>query len=147
MVGQILKQSVRIDDGTIAPVSDLVLSRLYRANKVEVEEIAAALPPEARARLAVFCFARAPLREAGRQIAWMCDPATLIRNGGARLAHALANFMTEWQPHSVGSHRPKVSLATAAHMRSRWFDEPGVGEESDNLAANDSPHSVNDTVQ
>jgi hypothetical protein len=111
-------ERVPIDGGTLCPVSDVVLSRLYRADGSEVEAIAMALPINARSRLAVFCFSRSHLRDIGRQIASMCDPVILMREGGARLGHALLAVMPEKHPHQ-GFHKPGVTLARPADMRAR----------------------------
>jgi hypothetical protein len=112
-------ERVRVDDGTLCPVSDVVLSRLYRANDSEVEAIAIALPDTARARLAIYCFSRSHLRVIGRQIASMCDPVIVLREGGAGLGHALLAGSPEKPAPHQGFHRPKVTLSNAADMRAR----------------------------
>jgi hypothetical protein len=120
-------ERVPIDDGTLCPVSDTMLSRLYRADASAMEVIAMALPESLRARLAVFCFSRSHLRDIGRQIASMCDPVILMREGGARLGHALLALMPERHPHQ-GFHRPKVTLASASDMRARFAADIIDGE-------------------
>jgi hypothetical protein len=112
-------ERIPIDDGTLCPVADVVLSRVYRAAESEVEAIAMGLPENVRARLSVFCFSRSHLRHIGRQIAPMCDPVILMREGGARFGHALLAVLPEKHPPHQGSHRPRVTLANAADMRAR----------------------------
>jgi hypothetical protein len=123
-------ERVPVDDGNLCPVSDSVLSRLYRADSAAIETIAKELPGIVRARLSVFCFARSHLREIGRQIASLCDPATLAREGGARLGEALMAAAPDHHAARFAFHRPKVTLATADVMRSRAPAEP-ADQESD----------------
>jgi hypothetical protein len=123
-------ERVPVDDGNLCPVSDSVLSRLYRADAPEIEAIAMELSVRVRAQLSVFCFARSHLREIGRQIASLCDPGTLAREGGARLGDAL---MAAPDKHAarLGFHRPKVTLATADVMRAKAPVEPFADYDSD----------------
>jgi hypothetical protein len=108
---------IRIDDGTLCPVSDVLLSRVYRADADELRSIVLTLSESVRASLAVFCYQRAHLRDISRQIAAVCDPVTLVRNGGSMGLAALA-AAEELQPIRQ-FHRPKITLASAELMRAR----------------------------
>jgi hypothetical protein len=108
---------VPIDDGTNCPVSDALLSRIYRADADELRSIVLALSEPVRASLAVFCYQRAHLRDISRQIAGLCDPVTLVRNGGSMGLAVLA--AAEEAPPIRQYHRPKITLASAELMRAR----------------------------
>jgi hypothetical protein len=111
------QERVRIDDGTLCPVSDVLLSRIYRADADELRAIALALPESVRASLAVFCYQRAHLRDISRQIAAVCDPVTLARSGGS-MGLAVLAASEELQPIRQ-FYRPKITLASAELMRAR----------------------------
>jgi|SRR3954451_4119927 hypothetical protein len=111
------QERVRIDDGTLCPVSDVLLSRIYRADADELRPIVLALSETVRASLAVFCYQRAHLRDISRQITALCDPVTLVRNGGG-MGLAILAAAEEAAPVRQ-SHRPKVTLASAELMRAR----------------------------
>jgi hypothetical protein len=111
------QERIRIDDGTLCPVSDVLLSRIYRADPDELRSIVFALSEPIRASLAVFCYQRAHLRDISRQIAAVCDPVTLVRNGGSMGLAVLA--ATEEAPPIRQFHRPKITLASAELMRAR----------------------------
>jgi hypothetical protein len=64
------------------PVPDQTLGRLYASPKRDLPEILATLPELQRARLALFCHARAHLREMGLAIAATCDEGDLIEVAG-----------------------------------------------------------------
>ncbi len=115
-----------------APVGDAVLSRLYRGDVDEIAGIVSALPQDVRARLAAFCYGRTHLRTIGREIAAHCDEQSLKHYAGAALGQSLIEAKRLRQADSFGASptfsRPKVSLATAAHMRRR---EPMIDDEID----------------
>jgi hypothetical protein len=110
------QERVPFDDGTICPVSDALLSRIYRADADELRSIVLALSETIRASLAVFCYQRAHLRDISRQIAALCDPLTLARNGGGM---GLAVLAAEEGPPVRQYHRSKITLASAELMRAR----------------------------
>jgi hypothetical protein len=64
------------------PVPDQTLGRLYASPKRDLPEILASLPGLQRARLALFCHARAHLREMGLAIAATCDEGDLVEVAG-----------------------------------------------------------------
>jgi hypothetical protein len=95
------------------PVTDDELARLYRADADadEINGIASKLPPEARVELALFCYARAHLRDVGWRVAKICDPKSL--RGAGSQGFALAQGQTEARPRLAS----KVTLPTAQNMR------------------------------
>ena len=64
------------------PVPEHTLGRLYSSPKRDLADILATLPGLQRARLAVFCHARAHLRDMGLAIAATCDEADLTHAAG-----------------------------------------------------------------
>ena len=63
-------------------LSDAFLGTIYRATAEEARRLSLSLTEADRARLAMFCNARAHLREHGRAIATACTPDSLTREGG-----------------------------------------------------------------
>jgi hypothetical protein len=120
------QERVRNDDGTLCPVSDVLLSRIYRADAGESRSIALALPEATRAALAVYCYQRSHLREISRQIAALCDPVTLVRNGGSMGLAVLA--AAEELPPIRQYHRPKITLASPDTMRARFLSDTSLIE-------------------
>ncbi len=64
------------------PVSNDLFAKICRAAPKEARDLAMGLPSPSRARLALFCNARAHLREVGREIAGTCSQASLVLEGG-----------------------------------------------------------------
>ncbi len=105
-----------------APVTDVLLSRLYRAGPDEIASVVSPLSNEARAGLAGFCYGRAHLREIGREIATLCDDADLRRYAGGALGACLVEAKRAPVNDRFGADplrpgRPKVRLASAADMK------------------------------
>lgn len=118
---QRLQPSQAAAGGEAAPVSDALLSRLYRADLREVAAIVAPLTAEIRAGLAGFCYSRAHLRAIGREIAESCDDTTLKRYAGPALGACLIDAKRTPLNDRFGADplrpgRPKVRLASAADM-------------------------------
>ncbi len=65
------------------PIPESIFSTIHRATPQEAIAISRLLPDLQRAKLALFCYARAHLREAGCAIATACRDHDLIREGGA----------------------------------------------------------------
>ena len=115
------RSSISIEEG--APVSDAILSRLYRADINEIAGIVLPLPEGVRARLAAFCYGRAHLRKIGGEIAAHCDEVQLTHHVGAVVARSMIEAIRLPRTESFGMtpaySRPKVSVATAGDMRRR----------------------------
>ena len=107
-------------DETTCPVSDVVLSRLYRAESGEVTRIALELSDDVRARLSIFCYSRAHLRKIGAEVAAACDPATISLHAGPTLGASIVAARMSAMPKVFSSTgRARVTLATADDMRRR----------------------------
>jgi len=65
------------------PIPEHIFSSIHRATPQEALSIAKLLPDLQRAKLALFCYARAHLRETGRALATICNDNDLLREGGA----------------------------------------------------------------
>jgi hypothetical protein len=105
------------EDETTCPVSDDVLARLYRGSAADVDTIVSELSEPTRARLAVFCYSRAHLREIGRQTAALCSPQILLRVAGPALGACLVELKPEYFPHRANVRTSaKVTLPMAKDM-------------------------------
>ena len=97
------------------PVPDQTFGRLYASPKRDLPEILATLPGLQRARLALFCHARAHLREMGLAIAATCEEGDLVEIAG-RLGAVI--FRQSRDPlEQVPEHNPRfrrraITLAT-----------------------------------
>ena len=104
-------------DETTCPVSDHILARLYRGSAADVETIVSDLPEPTRARLAVFCYTRAHLREIGRQTAALCSPQILLRVAGPALGACLIELKPEYFPHRANARiSAKITLPSGKDM-------------------------------
>lgn len=64
------------------PVPEDFLGQLYRSSPHGLSELAAAVPPETRAMLALYCYRRAHLQSIGLAIAASCEERDLEAFGG-----------------------------------------------------------------
>lgn len=102
------------------PVSLDILGRLYRADSAAIADMVSLLPEDRRARLAMFCYARAHLRELGLTIAESCNETRLAELAGvlgqvlaAQCRAKVRTFGADFGSRIVA--RPKISLAGARH--------------------------------
>ena len=63
-------------------ISEALIARLCRATPIQALALSLELSAPERAKLAVFCNARAHLRSQGRAIASACTEASLLREAG-----------------------------------------------------------------
>ncbi len=113
------------------PVSEELLGSLYRSQGQGIAEVVAAYPALQRARVAMFCYGRAHLREIGLAVAATCDEASLISVGGkaGEVLFALSRERPE-ELKSVVSGRRKITLASAAPQSElRPFDQDAPDDE------------------
>ena len=99
------------------PVPDHTLGQLYSSPKRDLADIVATLPGLQRARLAMFCHARAHLRDMGLAIAATCEEADLVHVAG-QLGTVLHSQSRE-QAHQLPEHNPRfprraIRLAVSA---------------------------------
>lgn len=64
------------------PVPDQTLGRLYTSPRRDLPDILSTLPELQRARLALFCHARAHLRDLALAVAATCEEGNLVEIGG-----------------------------------------------------------------
>lgn len=91
-----------------------VVGQLYRSEGHKVAELVSNLGADQRARLALFCYGRAHMREIGLAIAATCDASILIETGGPAVGEALFELSrkrSEPEP-KPRFGRPKITLAT-----------------------------------
>lgn len=101
------------------PVTPDVLAKLYKADGPLVAELVAAMSPLDAARLAIFCYGRAHLRDMGLKIAAGCDPRGLIQIAGVLgsvLSEQSRNRKLDFGRDGAGRGRgpSRVTLAKAA---------------------------------
>jgi hypothetical protein len=99
----------------VCPISDELLGELYRASRVGLPVLGAAVPPDVRASLAIFCYRRSHLHEVGLAIAATCDEEDLVKLGGMAGAALFARSRTKLNPSLDAPHSPhrrKITLAT-----------------------------------
>lgn len=95
------------------PVSDELLGTIYRSHEHGLPALVATVSEELRARLAVFCYGRAHLRDIGLAIAASCTHGVLVAVAGPAVGGAVYS-LSRAQPEEVVLTRgkPKISLAT-----------------------------------
>lgn len=64
------------------PVPENMLKRLLGATLTAVKDVAATLPDEQRASLAVYCYRRAHFRDLGLSLAAQCSRSALMMEAG-----------------------------------------------------------------
>jgi hypothetical protein len=93
---------------------DEVIGQLYQTKGHDIDSIVRDFPAEQRARLALFCFSRAHMRDIGVAIAATCEIDPLVEVGAAAGA-ALFTLSRERPPLSkIPLHgRSRITLAQA----------------------------------
>jgi hypothetical protein len=120
-------------DDEICPVHDELLGELYRASKVGLPALVAAVPPTVRAMLALFCYHRSHLHSMGLAIAASCDEDDLVRLGGRVGSTLFLRAQEAPEPPPLASpnaNRRKITLATGplrsmVPLDEEPDDEPG----------------------
>jgi hypothetical protein len=110
-----LPQRVMPLEQEACPVPEMTLGSLYAAPKRDLAGILSKIPGLQRARLAVFCNARAHLREMGLAIAATCEKGDLVEVAGplGSILHAQSREQAEHLPeHNPRFRRRPISLAT-----------------------------------
>jgi hypothetical protein len=106
------------DDVDVVP--DALIEQLYRSGESGAAELTAALSPQQRAALAVYCYRRSHLHRIGLAIAATCDQFALTRILGTALGSALFVQSRETRGDEVrapAGPRPKVTLAKSPPLR------------------------------
>lgn len=132
----------RLQNEDHGPVFEDIIGRLYRSSGQGIAEVVADFPEERRARLALFCYGRAHMRDIGLAIAATCDLGALDE-AGAAAGRALFMLSRE-RPAPLGKPvgaRQRITLATAASDRAPVTDidpEPEA-EEAAGAGREDAP--------
>jgi hypothetical protein len=119
---------------TTCPVPEHVLSAIHRATPHEALNISKLLPGIQRARFALFCYARAHLRDAGLAIAIGCSDADLVREGGIA-GQALIAQRTLPKADRGPRTRAPVSLATPSNQHLFITQDKDEDDAEDEVAA------------
>jgi len=122
----------RASEDEVCPVRDELLGELYRANTLGLSDLVAAVAPDIRALLALFCYRRSHLHMMGLSIAASCEEDDLVRSGG-NVGAVLFARSREPLPTSpvVPRHgnRRKITLATGPLRKMVPIDDE-VSEET-----------------
>ena len=95
------------------PVPESVLGQLYRVSPHGLAELVGSVPPQIRARLAVYCYRRAHLASIGLAIAASCDEGDLAEFGGNLGADLFVRSrQSDTISESSQGQRRKISLST-----------------------------------
>ncbi len=109
-------QSVgRAFDDDECPVSDDVLTKLYRANEYSLRQLLEAVEPDIKPALAFFCYRRAHLQTVGLAIAASCDESELVYFGGKAGTALYARSREDGdfvEPRPAYPSRRKITLAS-----------------------------------
>jgi hypothetical protein len=112
-----MRDTVGFEASEQCPVSLDFLGQLYRSDAAEADELLQTLPGDRRARLALFCYHRAHLRDLALRIAETCEPERLAQLAGVQGQVLATQCRTALSSSSFGrealhrSHLAKVSLA------------------------------------
>lgn len=101
-------------ESDFCPVRDELLGEMYRANESGLPRLVESVAPEARARLALFCYRRSHLHSLALAIAASCSERELVEAGG-RVGSTLYALSREGAAKSVpstSSGRKPITLST-----------------------------------
>ncbi len=121
---------MNFSDDDFSPVSEMMLFRLYDANRSGLPLPIAEIPPDLRPNVALYCYRRGHLEETAIRIAATCDEEELVFAGG-RAGSALFNksrlpysnpSSKQWTPKS------KITLAVLQKGPMVQFDQDANDE-------------------
>jgi hypothetical protein len=102
-------------EGDSCPVRDELLGEMYRASESGLPRLVESVSPDARARLALFCYRRSHLHSLALAIAASCTERELIQLGG-RVGSTLYALSREpaarSRPSSSYGNRKPITLST-----------------------------------
>ena len=102
----------------VSSIYDALIARVIQASPPDVAVLVEGVPESTRAQLAIFCNARAHLREHGRAIAATCSRFSLASAGGLAGAH-LFDSVGKVEAEPPKDNRPYMRPVTVARgMRS-----------------------------
>ncbi|MBR0989444.1 hypothetical protein JQ580_01800 [Bradyrhizobium japonicum] len=96
------------------PVQDELLGEMYRASESGLPRLVESVSPDARAKLALFCYRRSHLHSLAVAIAGSCSERDLIENGGrvGSTLYALSRESTAKSSPSLSGGRKPITLST-----------------------------------
>jgi hypothetical protein len=92
------------------PVDDSLLGDLYRASPQSLHTLVETVPPNVRARLAVYCYHRAHLSGLALAVASTCERGDLVSAGGE--VGAVIFAQSRKAPETVQEKRRKITLSS-----------------------------------
>jgi hypothetical protein len=115
----------------VCPVREEFLGQLYRAHPDGLPVLVAAVSPDVRVLLALFCYRRSHLHAIGLAIAASCDEEDLVRSGGGVGAALFARSREALQPlpdapHSRNPRTITLATGTLRHFAAISDDGPDV---------------------
>ena len=101
-------------EGDSCPVRDELLGEMYRASESGLPRLVESVSPDARARLALFCYRRSHLHSLAVAIAASCNERDLIENGGrvGSTLYALTRGGSAKSAPSLSGGRKPITLST-----------------------------------
>src|SRR5215212_10910383 len=105
----------------VCPVREEFLGQLYRAHRDGLPVLVAAVSPDVRVLLALFCYRRSHLHAIGLAIAASCDEEDLVRSGGGAGAALFARSREALQPLTDAPHSRNARTITLAAGILRHF--------------------------
>ena len=101
-------------ESDFCPVRDELLGEMYRASESGLPRLVESVSPDARARLALFCYRRNHLHSLAVVIAARCTERDLIENGGrvGSTLYALSREGAAKSSPSLSGGRKPITLST-----------------------------------
>jgi hypothetical protein len=101
-------------ESDFCPVRDELLGEMYRASESGLPRLVESVSPDARARLALFCYRRSHLHSLAVSIAASCTERDLVDIGGrvGSTLYALSREGTTKATPSLSAGRKPITLST-----------------------------------
>jgi hypothetical protein len=101
-------------ESDFCPVQDELLGEMYRASESGLPRLVEGVSPDARAKLALFCYRRSHLHSLAVAIAGSCNERDLIENGGrvGSTLYALSREGSTKATPSLSGGRKPITLST-----------------------------------
>lgn len=101
-------------ESDFCPVRDELLGEMYRASESGLPRLVESVSPDARARLALFCYRRSHLHSLAVAIAASCSERDLVDIGGrvGSTLYALSRESTTKATPSLSGGRKPITLST-----------------------------------
>ncbi len=101
-------------ESDFCPVQDELLGEMYRASESGLPRLVESVSPDARAKLALFCYRRSHLHSLAVAIAGSCSERDLIENGGrvGSTLYALSREGVAKSSPSLSGGRKPITLST-----------------------------------